>query len=265
MNISEISMWLNFQYYSGNNYGPYANNKLWVRGSESNTWVQVYDLGTNEVDGSWKNVTVDLSSALRSANQQLSTTFQVRFGQQTIRSSQTYTFDDISVYVIAPATTAAPTTAAPTTAAPTTAAPTTAAPTTAAPTTAAPTTAAPTTAAPTTVAPTTAVPTTAAPTTIAPTTAAPTTAAPTISAATTVAPTTAVPTTKAPTTASPTSATPTDAVTTEAPTLTATETDSGTVDHIMHQLTPLDSSIALAFRITAPFVLLLGLPLVLIC
>lgn len=53
-----------------------------VRGSDADSWVEVYNLGTNGINGRWTKVRdIDLSAALANAGQQFSATTQVRFSQ----------------------------------------------------------------------------------------------------------------------------------------------------------------------------------------
>jgi PKD repeat protein len=62
---------------------PNGNDRVWVRGSNSNSWIEVYDWSTGLAPGQWYNVNgIDLDAALSSAGQLFTNTFQVRFGQE---------------------------------------------------------------------------------------------------------------------------------------------------------------------------------------
>lgn len=83
-----------------------ANDRVWVRGSAADPWVEVVNL--NQVDqlGVYVTVTVDVTAALVSASQDFSATFGVRFGQQdnfpatAINGSDGFTFDDIGLTLV---------------------------------------------------------------------------------------------------------------------------------------------------------------------
>lgn len=85
-----------------------AQNKVWARGSENDSWVEVYDLGRNQpiIAGEYKKTkSIELSDALRTAGQQFSPTTQIKFGQYGLyaaadnRRFAGYSFDDISLQV----------------------------------------------------------------------------------------------------------------------------------------------------------------------
>jgi hypothetical protein len=89
-----------------------ADNKIYVRGSEANTWVLLYDLGANQnaTPGTWKKTaSLDLSAALNNAVpvQNFSTSTQIRLGQNSIFSMGDkthfagYSFDDVKIYTVA--------------------------------------------------------------------------------------------------------------------------------------------------------------------
>lgn len=91
------------------NHGQLSDpaNKVWIRGSETDNWIQVYDLfaNQNEPDGSYKlSSSIELSDSLVAYGQNFSTSFQVRWGQrgQFIAADNEgrsgYTFDDIRLY-----------------------------------------------------------------------------------------------------------------------------------------------------------------------
>ena len=88
-----------------------AANKVWIRGSDQDNWIAVYDLFANQpdADGQYKlSTSIELSDYLQNAvpAQNFSTSFQVRWGQygKSIASDNTgsagYTFDDIRLYKV---------------------------------------------------------------------------------------------------------------------------------------------------------------------
>ncbi len=91
------------------NHGQLSNaaNRTWIRGSETNSWIEVYNLFTNqpEADGSYKlSSSIEISDSLTAHGQAYSTSFQVRWGQwgqymaADNESAAGYTFDDIRIY-----------------------------------------------------------------------------------------------------------------------------------------------------------------------
>ncbi len=83
----------------------HANDRVWIRGNNGDSWIQAYDLYANMGSaGAWNSVTALDIDALLSANSQVpSSTFQIRFGQEdnypasSTTASDGYTFDDIIV------------------------------------------------------------------------------------------------------------------------------------------------------------------------
>lgn len=86
-------------------------NKVWVRGSDTDNWIEVYDLDDNQpkANGTFKKTaSIEVSDALRSAVpvQNFSGSFQVRWGQHGIilmsddYGGAGYTFDDIRLYEV---------------------------------------------------------------------------------------------------------------------------------------------------------------------
>jgi hypothetical protein len=101
---------LDFQY---KNHGQKNNaaNKVWIRGTDADNWIEVYDLFANQpaADGSYKKTTsIEVSDLLSSAvpAQNFSTSFQVRWGQwgqhmaADNENAAGYTFDDIRFYKV---------------------------------------------------------------------------------------------------------------------------------------------------------------------
>jgi len=98
----ELSFW-----YMSHGEESHDNDRVWVRGSSSNTWLEIYNLYANQgSSGTWnhvENLDVDATLAAASPSQSFSSSFQIRFGQEdnypstSINSSDGYTFDDISL------------------------------------------------------------------------------------------------------------------------------------------------------------------------
>lgn len=87
---------------------PNAANNVWVRGDDTKTWINVYNLYANQGDpGVYnKSASLELSDILAANTQNFSSSFQVRFGQwgQILTSDNEnaagYTFDDIHLYKV---------------------------------------------------------------------------------------------------------------------------------------------------------------------
>lgn len=100
---------LDFYYKNhGNENNP--NNKVWIRGSDSKAWVLAYDLVANQAAlGQYKHAIININDVLDTASpaQPLSSSFQVKFGQQGNTSANNpnpiidqddgYTFDDVGI------------------------------------------------------------------------------------------------------------------------------------------------------------------------
>ena len=90
---------------------PNADNKIFVRGSETGAWILLYDLDANQpaTPGIWKKTrSLDIAAALSTAMpvQNFSSSTQIRFGQNSIlsmgddRHFAGYTFDDVRLYTV---------------------------------------------------------------------------------------------------------------------------------------------------------------------
>lgn len=97
-------------YYRNHSQKNRPGNKVWMRGSDTSNWVQAYDLYANQAaTGQWKFASININDVLGNASppQDLSRSFQVRFGQEgqasaanaveTIELEDGYTFDDLRV------------------------------------------------------------------------------------------------------------------------------------------------------------------------
>ncbi len=85
----------------------HANDRVWIRGSNTDAWVEIYDLYTNQGTAGIYNqvISLDIDSILANAipPQRVSSTFQVRFGQEDTSPANSttgtdgYSFDDITI------------------------------------------------------------------------------------------------------------------------------------------------------------------------
>ncbi|MDZ4759281.1 MAG: M4 family metallopeptidase [Bacteroidota bacterium] len=83
-----------------------SNDKVWVRGNDKSTWLQIYDLYANQPQqDNYKSVQdQDISTLLKSNGQSFSSSFQIRFGQEDNngaapgQAGDGYTFDDITIW-----------------------------------------------------------------------------------------------------------------------------------------------------------------------
>jgi Subtilase family len=92
-------------YYKNHGQENRPGNKVWMRGSENDSWIAAYDLFANQAAISqWKFASINVNEVLATGFQFPSTTFQVRFGQEGLTSANSvvqefdyddgYTFDD---------------------------------------------------------------------------------------------------------------------------------------------------------------------------
>ncbi len=106
-NLSSIQLRYDF-YYRNHSQKNRPGNKIWIRGSDTSNWIQAFDLYANQAaTGQWKFASINLNDVLGNASppQNLSTSFQVRFGQEgqasaanaveTSEFEDGYTFDDL--------------------------------------------------------------------------------------------------------------------------------------------------------------------------
>ncbi|WP_147407467.1 hypothetical protein, partial [Reichenbachiella sp. MSK19-1] len=79
----------------------YAHDRVYVRGSDTDDWIEVYNWVENKGENNeWIHVnTLALSSALVANSQSFSSTFQVRFGERETYNSRFFYLDDVSVYM----------------------------------------------------------------------------------------------------------------------------------------------------------------------
>jgi len=89
--------------YANHGEENHANDSVWVRGNSANSWVGIYDLYANRPGtGTYSSVgPIDVDAALTAAGQTVSSTFQVRFGQEdnfpatSPTASDGFSFDNI--------------------------------------------------------------------------------------------------------------------------------------------------------------------------
>ncbi|MCD4791454.1 MAG: PKD domain-containing protein, partial [Bacteroidales bacterium] len=96
----ELSFW--HRNYSEENH---ANDRVWIRGSNSDTWIEIYDLYDDDANSNWVEVTgLDIDAEISAHGQSITSTFQLRFGQEDNYSfaSDGRVFDDISITGAAP-------------------------------------------------------------------------------------------------------------------------------------------------------------------
>jgi hypothetical protein len=87
---------------------PNAANNVWIRGSDLQPWIQVYDLYADQGDAGVYNQSpsLEISDILTANSQVFTSSFQVRWGQwgQLITADDLngagYTFDDIHLYLV---------------------------------------------------------------------------------------------------------------------------------------------------------------------
>ena len=108
-NSASDNLRLDFR-YKNHGQSSHGAHKVWIRGTETDSWIEVYDLfaNQNDADGSYKLAAgIDISDSLSAYSQNYSTSFQVKWGQwgQFIAADNDgrdgYTFDDIRLYSVA--------------------------------------------------------------------------------------------------------------------------------------------------------------------
>jgi hypothetical protein len=106
-NVASDEIRLDFRYkHHGQVNNP--DDKVWVRGNDTQPWVQVYDLFNNQGDiGTYKKTgSIEVSDFLNNNTQNFSSSFQVRWGQwgqqqaADDKGGAGYTIDDIQVYKV---------------------------------------------------------------------------------------------------------------------------------------------------------------------
>jgi hypothetical protein len=98
---------LDFQLLDHNQVSS-ATNKVWIRGNDTQPWIEVHDLNSDvKASGKYKKTeSIELSDSLTDAGQEFGSSFQVRWGQygQLPATDKIlgggYTFDDIRIYQV---------------------------------------------------------------------------------------------------------------------------------------------------------------------
>jgi PKD repeat protein len=103
-NATDMELSFYFMHHGEESHG---NDRVWIRGSFTDSWIEIYDLYANKGSaGAWNTVSsldVDATLAAASPPQAVSSTFQMRFGQEdnypanNTTSSDGFTFDDIQL------------------------------------------------------------------------------------------------------------------------------------------------------------------------
>lgn len=120
-NADSLYITYNLQSYTSNqlrldfyykNHGQAAGdaNKVWIKGSEFDNWIEAYNLYDNQAElGGWKQGVININELFSTATppQNVSSTFQIKFGQEGYTSANSpypdvdlddgYTFDDIQL------------------------------------------------------------------------------------------------------------------------------------------------------------------------
>lgn len=104
-NVSNDDLRLTFSY---KNHGQKfsADNKVWIRGKDTDTWIELYDLFSNQnltTQGYKTTTPLEISSLLAANGRNFSSSFQVRFGQwgkmitSDYNNGAGYSIDDIRI------------------------------------------------------------------------------------------------------------------------------------------------------------------------
>ncbi|MEN9569261.1 MAG: hypothetical protein RL172_492 [Bacteroidota bacterium] len=95
-------------YYRNHGQADAAGNKIWIRGSEQNNWIEAYNLFANQgAIGEWKKGIININDVLAAAAQSLTATFQIKMAQEGFTSVNAvdpvvdlddgYTFDELRI------------------------------------------------------------------------------------------------------------------------------------------------------------------------
>lgn len=97
-------------YYNNHGQANNPNNKVWIRGSENDAWVEAYDLFINQAElRQWKHSIININEVLGNAipAQTITSTFQIKIGEEGYTSANNanpvsdnddgYTFDDLEL------------------------------------------------------------------------------------------------------------------------------------------------------------------------
>jgi len=97
-------------YYKNQGQTNENGNRVWIRGSENDAWIEAYNLFDNQADiGEWKKAIINVNDLLANASpaQTFTPTFQIKLGQQGYASANSvypevdiddgYTFDNLAL------------------------------------------------------------------------------------------------------------------------------------------------------------------------
>lgn len=97
-------------YYKNHGQADAPGNRVWIRGSENNNWIEAYNLFANQAEiGQWKKAIININDLLNSAipTQSITPTFQIKLGQEGFTSANNpnpvvdiddgYTFDNLFI------------------------------------------------------------------------------------------------------------------------------------------------------------------------
>ncbi|MBS1606371.1 MAG: T9SS type A sorting domain-containing protein, partial [Bacteroidetes bacterium] len=103
-------LWLDFFYNNHGNDSARTSNKVWIRGSDQDPWIAVYTLDTSQTNiGVYQPSShLDITAALKGASQAVTSSFQIKFGEEGYTSANNvvvdpgspdegYSFDDIKL------------------------------------------------------------------------------------------------------------------------------------------------------------------------
>lgn len=107
--VSTDEVLLSFSVRSHDDDDTQDDDRVWVRGSSADTWLEVFDLAVNTPVAGQLYVfdDVDVTGALVAGAQDFSDTFQLRFGQDddcaadSLTTGDGFTFDDVGLSLVA--------------------------------------------------------------------------------------------------------------------------------------------------------------------
>ena len=98
-NYSTAQLRLSF-WYLNDNSNKDSLNKVWIRGSDTETWIEAFDLDSSQ-SLKWKYASnIDIDSILKANSQIVTKSFQLKFGQSISyypKPHNTFTIDDITI------------------------------------------------------------------------------------------------------------------------------------------------------------------------